>query len=479
MGYGKDLKTIKIEHPDVTALGEQLAQNANRYVKALGHTLSSAFEPVCLLVHGDSTSAGKNTWVYPTFQWLATKYPSYTAKYREWDDSKQAYKPPTILQVGLDGEAYCVFNSVFNSLCADDSSAIQLTGDLDVAMKVGLDDWADTANERFLIGKFGSSTTRSWQLGIDASGYLFLWFSSDGTNLKGGVGSYTTSTAKPNVADGQPTWIRFTVDVDNGASGHTIRYYTSQDGEIWTQLGADRVGTGTTSIFTNTDYVEISGRGRGTGFFTGKFYRAWIKNGIDGKVVASPDLGLASPLELKKTFKDVEGTTWTGYRTAATDYVIPYGSKDLIFLNGAVGGTPISYAKDGTRFELMTKIEPMLAFINYSHNEGTTSEYQSSYEGLATQLLTKYPNVGVVCVTQNPEKAPRPINIIQYHTVRNRQIAVLAAKNDYGLIDAYRAFIQTGNPNSYIHEDGTHPNELGYALWSSLAKSFLSGAVDK
>lgn len=452
------------------SLALQSRLKGNPYALALGNQLSIGYEPACILLQGDSTGNDTTEWFYKTMQWLAEKYPAYTFLHRLWNDANQNYAASTVLQVGASGRAYATMNGTASYLYAADTAALRVTGDIDVAVKVALDDWTPTVQTNVFMSKFGSAGGRGWTWGMNNNGRPYLWWSADGTILLGGLSSYAEATAAPTVADGADLWIRFTMDVDNGAGGHTIRYYTGTDGVAWTQLGADRVGSGTTSIFASTDTLEIGARTAGSaGFWSGKVYEAVLKNGIDGDIVASPNLGMAFPIGTT-TFKDGEGNTWT-----SSNAVVGNGSPCVMILNGSMSGAVLSYSTDVTRFGLQTPMEPVLAFINYGHNETTKTAYQTEYEGLATQLLTKYPNVGVVCVTQNPQK-DSAINAFEYpiqHGQRNRQIATLAAKNKYGLIDAYRAFMETGDYASYINDDGVHPTQAGFDLWASTAINFL------
>lgn len=441
---------------------------------ALGNRLSMGVEPACILLQGDSTGNGTNEWFYQTMQWLAKQYPAYTFMYRLWSDANQSYDGSTTIQTGSSGDAYAVLPGTSGSyISAPDTAALDITGDIDIRVKVALDTWVVGSGEQTLISKFGGAPNRSWRLVLKGSnGRPFFQWSADGTNLLGGPGTYTEATSDIPATNGNAIWIRVTLDVDNGSGGHTIKFYTSQDGATWTQLGTDRVGSGTTSIFANNNAVEIGSRNTGTiDLWPGKVYAAEIRNGINGKVVASPDLDMAFPAGVT-SFKDAEGNVWT----VNGSVTVGNGSPGVLILNSSAPGQAISYSTNPTRFDLQTPIEPILAFISYGHNQGATvSGWQSTYEGLASQLRTKYPNVGVVCVTQNPRKSPA--SNITPHAQRNNIIAVLAAKNGFGLVDVYRAFMETGNPDAFVDVDGIHPNQAGSDLWRDVAINFLRPAT--
>jgi len=449
----------------------QFRDTGNRFVRALGNRLSMGVEPVCLLLQGDSTGNDNIEWFYQTMQWLALKFPAYTFLQRLWSDTHQNYSGAiSTIQTGHTGDAYVTVNGTTGNLSTPDAVALRIVGDLDVIVKIFADDWACTSAGAILASKFGAAGDRGWAFGLEnGTGKLYLWWSVDGTNLLGGEGSAFRSSIVPTVTNGAELWLRCTMDVDNGAAGHTVKFYTSNDGITWTQLGTDCVGVGITSIFASTEVLYVGRRASG-GFLAGKIYKAIIKAGIDGKIIASPDAGMAHPIGTT-SIKDAEGNTWTIVGTTGG------GSPCAMILNSSKPGAAANYSTDVTRFGLQTPIEPQLSFISYSHNEGTKIAYQSEYEGLATQILTKYPNAGIVCVTQSPQKTPRTVAEVNAHAVRNRQIALVAAKNGYGLVDAFRAFIETGNPDSYIDSDGVHPTLVADNLWANEAIKFLFPAV--
>ena len=448
----------------------------NRFARELGNRLVIGKEPACILVMGDSTGNETTEWFYKTMEWLANKYPAYTFLHHLWNDTNQSYNTPTVLQTGSAGTAYITFGGVTSGLSIPDAAGLRVTGDLDVRVKVALNDWVPGAGDLVLASKFDGAPNRGWCFSIKGStGKVYLWWSANGTDLIGGSGTYAESSVSPTVADGAELWLRATLDVDNGASGHDVKFYTSTDGITWTQLGTTGAGVGTTSIYASTDELNFGCRTTHTvGFWAGKFYYGEVRNGINGAIIASPNPINAFPVGIT-TFKDVQGNTITvrGDATPAN------GSPGIFLLNASTPGAVITYSTDATRFAKQAAHEPQLSFISYGHNETSATGYQATYEGLCTQLLTKWANIGVVGVTQNPQKTPRTTTQINTHAQINRQIAQAMAKNNYGLVDAYRAFMDTGNPNSYINDaDGVHPTVSGsQQLWANEAIKFLQAAV--
>ena len=169
-----------------------------------------------------------------------------------------------------------------NFASAPDAAPLDITGDIDIRCKVALDDWTPAGNT-ILVGKYNSGTAgaRSYQLQITSTGFLNLQWSTDGSTLTNNV----LSTVVTGIADGAVKWVRATLDVDNGASGNNVQFFTSDDGTTWTQLGTTVTTAGVTSIFSGSAQLEVGSRNGGTtDVARGKFFRAQVLNGIGGTV---------------------------------------------------------------------------------------------------------------------------------------------------------------------------------------------------
>ena len=166
-----------------------------------------------------------------------------------------------------------------------DSAALSITGDIDLRVKVALDDWTPTTPSGSFMFKDAGGLNRSFIFDIEADGtpkLNFYW----GT---GAVNSLKQSTVNVSIADGTVKWLRVTLDVDNGAGGHDVAFYTSDDGSAWTQLGATVTTAGTTSIVDNTASVIIGN------LLFGTVHRAIVKDGIDGTTVFDADFDAQAP----------------------------------------------------------------------------------------------------------------------------------------------------------------------------------------
>lgn len=185
-----------------------------------------------------------------------------------------------------------------------DSAALSITSDTDIRIDLTVHNWHGVD----LAGKYEiTGDQRSWALVIITTGELqFLW-SPDGT-LASRLA--LTSTVPVPPTPGRQA-LRVTLDVDNGASGHTATFYTAPDMTgPWTQLGEAVSASGVTSIFDSTadlqvgEITDITGAG-----VDGRIHAFELRDGVDGTLVASPDFSVPAAGSL--SFFDGQGNEWT------------------------------------------------------------------------------------------------------------------------------------------------------------------------
>ncbi|WP_442803370.1 hypothetical protein OG411_17275 [Streptomyces pseudogriseolus] len=189
-----------------------------------------------------------------------------------------------------------------------DTAALDVTGSLDLRWE-GEADWY-AAGHQFLLGKWGAPGQRSYHLRLQ-DGYLVMHAATDGfTGLFGGQ----LLPALPRRAA-----LRATLTI--GGGNWTIRTYWAEtmDGP-WTQFGTDYVAASTASIWAGTAPLRIAPPEQLDSTpprrpVTGRCYRAEVRNGVDGTVVARPDFrALAGGTT---SFTDSAGRAWTVAGTAA------------------------------------------------------------------------------------------------------------------------------------------------------------------
>lgn len=159
------------------------------------------------------------------------------------------------------------------------NAGLSIAGDIEFIARIAMDSW-NTGAAQGVASKANAGT--SWRIFISNTGLIELgWWDSGGTLRT------RQSTVATGLAAGTTKWIRITLDVNNDASGHDVKFFTGDDGTTWTQLGATVTTAGTTSVNLTNDNVFV-GRASGNNGAL-KVFRFIIKNGIDGTIAADVD----------------------------------------------------------------------------------------------------------------------------------------------------------------------------------------------
>ena len=161
---------------------------------------------------------------------------------------------------------------------APDSAALSITGDIDIKAKVTLPDWTPAGAPLF-VGK-------QQDAGNQQSFYFFMY--NDGrlgfrTSATGAAPILENdSTVATGFADGATKWVRVTLDVDNGSSQRVAKFYTSDNGTSWTQLGTTVTTAGVASIFNASSPLEIGSRNAGVNnLMNGTIHEVIIQSAYD------------------------------------------------------------------------------------------------------------------------------------------------------------------------------------------------------
>jgi hypothetical protein len=177
----------------------------------------------------------------------------------------------------LDGTGLVLSGLTGNYASAPDSAALDITGDIDIKVKATLTDWTPSANQS-LVSKYVTSGNQiSYFLGVSTAGALRFIYNSTGSAANNNL----VVSSNTGFTDGDTKWVRVTLDVDNGSSQRAIKFYTSDDGTVWTQLGTTTVQAGTTSIFAGTASLEVGTVDAGQGPLSGKVSRVIIQDAFD------------------------------------------------------------------------------------------------------------------------------------------------------------------------------------------------------
>lgn len=194
-----------------------------------------------------------------------------------------------------------------------DSAALSLTGDLDIRVDYQFDEWESAASPTELCGKWSASVGgRSWML-VNYQNRLALYWSNDGT-----AEIFKEATVPMAIPGNGRLGLRATLDVNNGAGGNTVTFYTAPTiAGPWTQLGDPVVTAGTTSVFDNTQALDV-GAVAAVGFPdpVGKCFGFQLRSTIDGTTtVANPDF--TAQTAGAGSFVDGNGNTWSMFGTGS------------------------------------------------------------------------------------------------------------------------------------------------------------------
>lgn len=188
------------------------------------------------------------------------------------------------------------------------AASLNIPGDLGFVAHASPADWDSTT----FIAKYDSGGDRQY----------FFSATSDALKVGVDIGSGASleiiaSTDTVSAADGQPLWVAATVDVDNGVSGWDVKFWTSDDGINWTQLG-DTVTTATPITINTTTVALDLGVNNRTGsspsYSETTLYYAAVFDGIGDN--SEPGLGTlvaefnaSAPVEPR--YRDSTGKIWT------------------------------------------------------------------------------------------------------------------------------------------------------------------------
>ena len=191
-----------------------------------------------------------------------------------------------------------------NYMSVPDEAALDITGDIDIRVKVALDDWTPASNTSLL--EKAAAGQRSYAMGVSTGGPLLFRMSTDGTADALSV----SSSVATGIADGSTKWVRVTRSSSTG----DVKFYLSDDNITYTQLGTT-VTTTPSAIYAGTASVQI-----GAGYYyaaaAGKFYRAQILNGIAGTTVLDVDTSVVTSGSAT-SFTATTGQTCTIARAAS------------------------------------------------------------------------------------------------------------------------------------------------------------------
>ena len=301
---------------------------------------------------------------------------------------------PTLLE--HTGENYVYFPGVSNNLMhVPDSAALSITGNIDIMLRLSLDDWTPSGSNTYSFSKRATTgNQRSWLVEHTTGGFIAFYWSVDGINEI----RVQSTAALPAFTDGQVVWLRIALRTNNGVGGHNVAFWWAPDQSdepaVWTQVGTTVVTAGTTSIFDSTARVQLSGWQDGGSNFAGKVYRAIIKNDIGGTKVLDINVPVDVIDGARTSFTCTTGQTVTvgrataGRKTVLVDRSVwSFGTDDYLevsdnsLLDFGVGDSFTvmmvyrDWVSSGTQ-AMVSKVDgPTTTFAGYALYKGTRTVY--------------------------------------------------------------------------------------------------------
>lgn len=207
-------------------------------------------------------------------------------------DAGQSYGPGYLNEGALptdgNGARYVPLRGVSGDyVWTADRPALAVTGDFETVVWFAPDAYA-TGVEQSIIGQFPAAPNRSWTVRLRGSSARPLaYLTTDGSTL-----STLLASADVPYAAGVP-WV---LKMDRRASDGRVRFFhapfSATEPSSWTQLGTDLTGP-TGALFDSSAPLEL-GASAAAVALAGRFYRAIVRSGIGGSVVADFDASKAT-----------------------------------------------------------------------------------------------------------------------------------------------------------------------------------------
>lgn len=289
-------------------------------------------------------------------------------------DRVRSFQSVEILATGTSiAPHYFIFPAtVGNFLSTPDAPEHDITGDLSVFARLRATSWLGSTP--VIAGRWEELGQLSWYLQILTDGKLRFVWSPDGT-----IASQRFADSTKSLDIGLDwLWAGATIDVDNGAGGVSVRFWTSDqesvvdengavDDAAWPQFGQTRTSAGTSSIFSSTSQIEVGtvlagaaspfgGDIEAVGVYSG-FGGGFVPGGTQAFYYSAPD-DLANADADIAAFVATSGQTVTVNRSGTPSTTIPFTTIDATLEGFDETGDGI--VSSTTTVELAYELDPQL-----------------------------------------------------------------------------------------------------------------------
>jgi hypothetical protein len=135
------------------------------------------------------------------------------------------------------------------------ASAARPPGDFTFDIHFAQDNWTSGSDQSH-VGLWVAGRL-SWLFSTrgGSGGIPMVALSIDGT---ASASIFASGSPSVSYVNGQATWLRAAVDIDNGSSQRSVRFYQSPDGVTWTQLGTTRTAATAGACFNTADPMVLN-----------------------------------------------------------------------------------------------------------------------------------------------------------------------------------------------------------------------------
>ena len=283
-------------------------------LKTIYGTLANV--PICYDAHWIGYKLGSGTGA--TAGQAAAKLYSLTVA-GDAVQSTAASQPLLLAHNGTSSDNYWYGSGVANNnVTTPNASANQITGDIEIIAKI---EGVFTTGKRIVRKRDVGDNFDFYISDASATGLTLFLNSTIGV---------AASNANFTMISGG-IWVKVTRTASNG----DVKFFTSNDGITYTQLGATQ-STVAGNLTSSTDVVQIGSAGfSASAMFQGKIYRATISNSIGGAPVVDFNPATYNASTSQTAWTSATGEVWTiNTGTATVGYKGVLVSRTIVQADG-------------------------------------------------------------------------------------------------------------------------------------------------
>lgn len=222
-----------------------------------------------------------------------------------WSTNANGYIP-----VSTDAYGYNM-TAAGDFITTPDSVATSITGNITLIVEASLDNWLPTATSA-LLSKDNAAFQRSYALTVQTTGAFRFSVTTNGSTL------ISTTSIVPSFVNGK----KYHIAVERESATGKVRFYTSKDHIVWTQLGTEQTNTAG-DIYDGTAKVEFGNLATLANPFVGNIYRS---EGYAGLAISSPSTAVK-----KFEFDPADWVSGTTFTSKTTGEVWTLNGNSLIY----------------------------------------------------------------------------------------------------------------------------------------------------